>query len=104
MTQSTFLQSPLPLYQSVGAETLSPLGTATVLTPPAGAVAALVTILSGDVCFSEDGSTPTDASAALPSSAIFGATMSKVKFIQNAGAAEISVEFLTDHYVPIRVV
>lgn len=74
----------------IGAIELSPLDSATALSPPAGANLALVYVTDGDVAFREDGVDPTDASPALPASATFSATMSSVKFIQVGGAATLS--------------
>ena len=69
---------------------LSPLDTATA---PAGAVAALVRVVSGDVAFAEDGSTPTADLTAFTGAQIFSGNMRAAKFIQNGGAASIGVEF-----------
>ena len=82
-----------PTYLSIGYKTLTPLAEATGLTPPADAVAARVSVISGDVAFAEDGTVPTADSTALSGDLIFSGNMGAAQFIQNGGAASIGVEF-----------
>lgn len=84
---------PEPLYVACGAATLTPLDEPAGLDAPANAVAALVTPVSGDVAYTEDGSTPTADPPALSGSTMFSGNMRVGKFIQVDGDASIAVEF-----------